>query len=219
MNRDSILAMIAAQPDIRTVEIADALNGDMAAVDHYLADDLDSGAVIATLFIAPNGKKQFSYRLAPDAVQPAVPPRSPTKPELAIACITACGSSVTSAQLHAALGLQSGRHALQFLRHALLDGRLARDGALWQLGPALVPATDSPPATPEPVPVEPVSVPTTTGASLAPVLPPTDALPPVEFACALWSDGALQLTRAGATAITLSAGETQALRRYLALVA
>lgn len=135
-----------------------------------------------------------------------------TKIDRAIACVREHGI-VTSGQLRVSIGLSKGQHPSSYLGPALRDGRLARDGDNWILGPTLAPKAEVDPVT-LPAPTPRVGIPRFTD----PIRAPEVAALPVatSFRCAIWSDGVLELQRGGATIACLSAVERGELMSLLA---
>lgn len=257
MNDQQIYLLMLKTPDIRAVQIADALDQELVDVSSALRDLVAAGDVVQAKGMSPNGHPAQIYNLSADfkkskdfvalaaiviekalvvsppaaavvaavaavvapvvAIGPAVPPVPPvgfapigTRVDRALAFITKNGSANT-AQLRAAMGLNTSQAPSSFIAPAVKNGRIVRDGAVWKLGTgkpaAAVPAAHIPPAE---IPVRaapptPAAVPAPPAAamellSVAPVAPKAATV----YRCGLWSDGVLELQRDGATVARLT---------------
>jgi hypothetical protein len=139
-----------------------------------------------------------------------------TRVDRAIACVTKHGC-VTNGQMRVATGLHVGQYPVSFLAVPLRDGRLARDGENWVLGPALAPKQQAEPIADEKAKME---IPVFTETANSPAHPVAPAAPAVQgaragFRCAVWSDGILELQRDGATIASLLPGERAELAGHL----
>ncbi|MGV7210485.1 hypothetical protein ACLB1G_21840 [Oxalobacteraceae bacterium A2-2] len=129
-----------------------------------------------------------------------------THAETAIAFIrSAPGQLVNTNQLRKAMGLDQGRYPATYLMAALRDGRLARDGAMWTLGPA-VDAGKEAVAPPLPIPLFRNATPPAIPAAAVSQQASGDPRRPA-FRCARWSDGILELQRDGKTIAELTPDE------------
>jgi hypothetical protein len=135
-----------------------------------------------------------------------------TKIDRAIAFIAA-HDGATDGQLHGVMGLPHGRTVSSSLRTAITDGRLARDGARWIVGPGndgIKPAAKAALAA-KPAPVALI---------MAGPVPYIGAMPaPDPFRCALWSDGSIELQRSGQTLALLTTIEQTTLLQLMRQVA
>lgn len=155
-----IIDLIERQPGIRLAEIADELDLDEELVMPSIQGEVTSGAIFATSVKSIGGRDTWSFRIATDSEriaalpawiapvkvnhheQPTRKPYSPracaglTKPQKAINFIRTNGGKATSAELRDAMGLKAEQVPIQFLKAALNDGRLKREGVLWVLGDA-----------------------------------------------------------------------------------
>ena len=244
MNDQKIYTLMAKTPDIRAVQIADALDQELSDVSDALKSLVDVGDVVRHSGIAPNGQPTQLYNLspsfvksneykaikaglvdvatptasAPSAPQPAasiIPPAAPvSRVDGAIAFIRLSGK-VSGAELKRHMGLSGAASPGNYLNTALRDGRLARDGIYWMIGPAQ-------PAGKEPAPqvVATAERAPETAAILVPALPasetPRQAAPAngPTFRCGLWSDDVLELQRDGETLATLTRTEGEQLSSF-----
>lgn len=138
--RDEILALIARQPGLRTVQIADKIGCEIDAVEASIEAEISSAAVVKREVIAPNKRKASAYWMGEAATEgPAAKPR--TRVEIAIDFIRAQPERIaTSADLHRELGLLGHELPSSILADALADGRLLKEGKFWTVGGEL-PAT------------------------------------------------------------------------------
>jgi hypothetical protein len=244
MNDQKIYTLMAKTPDIRAVQIADALDQELSDVSDALKSLVDVGDVVRHAGTAPNGQPTQLYNLSPSFVksseyktikagfvdvstpivaaapvpQPAasiIPPAAPvSRVDGAIAFIRLSGK-VSGAELKRHMGLSGAASPGNYLNTALRDGRLARDGIYWMIGPAK-------PANKEP---EPKVAATTerapeTAAIPVPALPANEAQHQVApassptFRCGLWSDDVLELQRDGETLATLTRTEGEQLSSF-----
>lgn len=70
--KQTILDLIAANPNIRTVEISDRLDIDLEMVRPHIADEIRSGEIVEEPILAPNGRTVLSFRRADAAPKVAV---------------------------------------------------------------------------------------------------------------------------------------------------
>lgn len=217
--RKSIQAEID-QGIVKTEEVK-ALNGRMTVAHsispNHIAKYLAPGAAISVS--APASPAPASAVSGPGAILPAAPANL-TKVELAINCVRANAGRATSAQLHQAMGLRSSQHPTNFLAAPLNNGRLVRDNGFWCTGsgtkaqakPASAAASIAPPA-----PAAKPDLPFAQTESIKQEVKEeaAQATADARFACALWSDCTLQLTRGGVVLAALNAAETQQLLVYL----
>jgi hypothetical protein len=159
--KQQIMMLIAKQPRIRDVEIADTLDMDMDQVHRDLSDAVASNEVWVEKITAPNGLKVNAYSINPTSsgwssgwkahsvaapasqpsavpipVAPVVSPavKELTKVDKAIAYLTANGS-VTPRDLAIAMGLDVRKQSpSQYLGHCIRTGRIVKDGKLFRLG-------------------------------------------------------------------------------------
>lgn len=244
MNDQKIYTLMAKTPDIRAVQIADALDQELSDVSDALKSLVDVGDVVRHSGTAPNGQPTQLYNLSPafiksneykaikagfvavatttaaamPAPQPAAsvipPPSSVSRVDDAIAFIRLTGK-VSGAALKRHMGLSGTASPGNYLNTALRDGRLARDGIYWMIGPAkpggkqpgpnVAAKTESAPETAViPVPALPASE---APHQVAPANGPT-------FRCGLWSDDVLELQRDGETLATLTRTEGEQLSSF-----
>lgn len=157
-----VLELIGKNPGIRTVQISDRLDCDLAELRGVLHEETQRGsAIVAHNVTAPNGRAAIAYTLVgvplPDTLATAADGGKPkTNVERAIEFIEAQpDGKATSAQLHTLLGLKADEYASQYLGGAVKDGRLVKDGKFWSLGTGKKVESAPPPApapanTPEP---------------------------------------------------------------------
>lgn len=240
MNDQKIYTLMAKTPDIRAVQIADALDQELSDVSDALKSLVDVGDVVRHAGTAPNGQPTQLYNLSPSFVksneykaikarlvdvatptasgtpvpQPAASVISPAAPvshvDDAIAFIRLSGK-VSGAELKRHMGLNGAASPRNYLNTALRDGRLVRDGIYWMIGTAK-------PASKEPKPK--VAPAPETAAIPVPALPASEAqhqVAPVSgptFRCGLWSDGVLELQRDGETLAALTRAEGEQLSSF-----
>jgi hypothetical protein len=255
IDKDSIYALIAQRPKIRTVEIADIIDCEPELIQPALALEIASHDIIVHAVTAPNGRPANGFEFSaafmltaayrdiatragvivqgtaetqPVAMEPparrkglktsagvqwripqtakaAPPPGRPTYSDRAIAFIRANGGRVNNEVLRTALKLGPGASPSSYLRIAMVDGRLVRDGRDWVLGANVdVPPRYKPGVTKARAltPPEPVA---------APIAAPA----PSPLRCAIWSDGVLELQRDGQTILCLTPGERAVLDQFL----
>ena len=227
---EQLLALIAARPKIRTVEIAEILDCSSSDVLLALQRHVDIGTIAAHRITAPNGDSIHEFEMfvqapilttAERAAERAAALRNTpgvdidkamTRIDRAIAFIAA-HDGATDGQLHGVMGLPHGRTVSSSLRTAIADGRLARDGARWIVGPGkdgIKPAAKAAPAA-QSVPEAPIMA--------GPVLH-IGAMPvPDPFRCALWSDGSIELRRDGQQLALLTTIEQTTLLQLMRQVA
>lgn len=241
--KDQVYALIATRPKIRTVEIADIIDCEVEHVQPGLANEIARGDIVVHEVTAPNGrpangfefseafKRTSAYHeiMAAAGVEHVPTPSAPSEtaptpapavetppaltgsyPERAVAYIERCGGRADNEALRIAIGLGHGTAPTSYLHSAISSGRLARDGRDWILGPnATRPARYAPGKTKAraiPV-VKPVAAPAVEAVTAAP--------PPAAFRVGHWSDGVLELQRAGQTIAVLSAAEQADVKVFL----
>lgn len=163
MNDQKIYALMAKTPDIRAVQIADALDADLADVSAALRPLVEVGDVVQRKGFSPNGHPAQVYNLSdefkksreykalaqtsapfPAPVTPQAPAPAETDPpaaiepsgskvDRAIACITRLGAA-TDDQLRDAMGLPAKTYVGAYLTSAVKAGKVVRDGDRWKLG-------------------------------------------------------------------------------------
>jgi hypothetical protein len=166
--------------------------------------------VAATAKLEPAAEQAPASGCTETDAAAGAPADAASRIERAIACVQY--GSVSNDQMRVAIGLRVNQFPVNFLRRALEDGRLARDGGNWVLGPALTdkgkPAQVDP-RKPKAGVVLPASSPAPTSSiALATV--------PAGFRCAVWSDGILELQRGGVTFACLTPDERAELKGLLA---
>lgn len=156
MNDQKILELIAQNPKVRVVQLADKLDMEAADVQAALAGLIAVGDVVQSSGFAPNGLSANLYDLSPAFMQSeryanmarkaaaanfATPVAGMTKVDRAIAFIKAQpGASATSAELHALLGLDPLEYVSSYLSSAVRAGKVVKDGKNWTLGDGTPPA-------------------------------------------------------------------------------
>lgn len=244
MNDQKIYTLMVKTPDIRAVQIADALDQELSDVSDALKSLVDVGDVVRHSGTAPNGQPTQLYNLSPSFVKsneykaikarlvdvatpmaavptgphPAASIIAPAVPvsrvDDAIAFIRLTGK-VSGAELKRHMGLSGAASPGNYLNTALRDGRLARDGIYWMIGPAK-------PAGKQPAPNVAATIEPTLETAVIPVpaLPASEALHQVApangptFRCGLWSDDVLELQRDGETLATLTRTEGEQLSSF-----
>jgi len=239
--REEIIALIGANPGIRTVQIADQVNCEIDLVEASIEKELARGAIVKRSVIAPNNRKATGFWMASVAPAEDIPPQEAAKPktrvQVAIDFIAAQPNQIaTGAELHRAMGLKPTETPSSFLQGPLSDGRLLKDGKFWTIGDGIKPVPQSVIAKPENAPIEqvqkpaapePVAPPAQLPASPAPaasafpsivsaiaVKPAAETSISAQFRCALWSTGELEVERDGATVLQLNAEEASHLRKF-----
>lgn len=165
---------------------------------------------------------QVQSAAAPPAGQRSGP--SPTKVQLALACITRLGSA-TDDQLRDAMELPAKTYVGAYLASAVKGGKVMRDGDRWKLGAgkseAVPKVLDSVEkvgnivgTTKDASPIPQAVVDAIVGAP-ALVVPGAAPAEP-KLRCALWSDGTLELQRDGEEVARLTEDEFEFVRDYLA---
>jgi hypothetical protein len=150
MNDQAILEKIAQHPKCRAVQLADWIDIALEDVQASLAGLIAVGDVSAEPGISPAGRPcQFyslSDKLKASKAYQALAVRAIAadfasahahlnKTDRAIAFVRESGTA-SSYELHVVMGLKPEQHASGSLAPALADGRLAKDGKSWILGPA-----------------------------------------------------------------------------------
>jgi hypothetical protein len=232
-----ILDLIAKQPGIRTVEIADLVDCDVDMVDKAIKAQIDAGVILVEAVHAPNGHPTSSYRHAkpvallapesgidvpidsqamPSAELPAfLEKKEKTKTQMGIDCIVANSGRATISQLHEALGLRKEQSVTPFMNHPLAKGLVARDGRDWILGPNHPGYLKFVSSQLDELQAE-LQVALNGQENLVDAEEPDiEELPPEGFICALWSDGEFVMARDGKVIAKITASEYKALRRYV----
>ncbi len=139
--QDQILNLIRRKPGIRTMQICDTLDIEIDACEAALAPMLGRDITKEVAMGPSNRKVTIFFPLAGGA--PAAPMAKPaaieekpmTNIEKTIAFIQAQPAGLaTSAEIHALLGLKPTDYPSTYLKTALNDGRLVKDGKFWRLG-------------------------------------------------------------------------------------
>ena len=173
MNDRRIYELMAVKPQIRAVQICDALDEDLTDVSTALRALVECGDVVQSKGFAPNGHPAMQYDLsaafkeskeyralmalmlsaaanaAPVAV-PVAPPLAPdelpaeSRIDLAIAYLKKHGI-VTENGLRIAIGLKDGAYPIAYLTRAIKSGLLhKRADGMWSIGPGPVIAAAKP---------------------------------------------------------------------------
>lgn len=156
----TILVLIARNPSIRTVEIADRVDCDTDQVQPMLQPHIDAGQILVIPVTAPNGRQANGFMFTEEArkgeefrslfeegarapavaapVASAPAPAAPSTPgiskiEVAIRYIRANGSA-SPQQLRELLKLEARQSPMAYLGGALKDGRLKLAGGQYLLG-------------------------------------------------------------------------------------
>jgi hypothetical protein len=235
MNDQAILEKIAQHPKCRAVQLADWIDIALEDAQASLAGLIAVGDVVAEPGTSPAGHPCQFYSLsdkfkASQAYKPlavkaiaadfAAGHADLNKTDRAIAFVRESGTA-SSYELHVVMGLKPEQHASGSLANALADGRLAKDGKNWTLGPAakpdpraedqvlpsisqgerIIPAAENSELmkrldTPEEA-LSAIKVPTFLPQQASALAAPSDAAP--IYRCALWSDGILEVRRNGET--------------------
>jgi hypothetical protein len=150
MNDQAILEKIAQHPKCRAVQLADWIDIALEDAQASLAGLIAVGDVVAEPGTSPAGHPCQFYSLsdkfkASQAYKPlavkaiaadfAAGHADLNKTDRAIAFVRESGTA-SSYELHVVMGLKPEQHASGSLANALADGRLAKDGKKWILGPA-----------------------------------------------------------------------------------
>lgn len=149
LDEQKMLQLIASEPMLRTVQLADRLDCDIDDIEDALLPMVNRGRVVRHEVIAPDKRRASAYTLSDErrnellreapgvAIDVLAPPIAalPHPIERAVAFITEHGT-VTGGQLHAFLGLEAAEIPSNVLAEALADGRLFKDGKFWTLGAA-----------------------------------------------------------------------------------
>ena len=239
--RLEIIPLIGANPGIRTVQIADKVNCEIDLVEASIEEELASGAIVKRSVLAPNNRKATGFWMASVApaedlsLQEAAKPK--TRVQMAIDFIAAQPNQIaTGAELHRAMGLKPNETPSSFLQGPLSDRRLLKDGKFWTIGDGIKPAPQPVVPKPENAPIEQVEKPAAPAPAAPPVqlpespAPAASAFPSIvsaiavkpvaetsisaQFRCALWSTGEVEVERAGASVLQLSAEEAAHLRKF-----
>jgi hypothetical protein len=156
INVGKMLEMIRQTPGIRTVQLSDRLDCEIAHLNDVLDQFVARGELVRKEIIGPNQRKANAYWMAgaetdEDMDLPPEPVKELSKPaqqpieqakvkpktnvEKAIEFITAHpDKKATSAELHALLRLPATAYVSTYLSPALKDGILVKDGKHWFLG-------------------------------------------------------------------------------------
>lgn len=154
--KQRILNLIALRPNIRVVEISDALDIDMELIRPMIKAEIGTGMIVVGTAVALNGLIVETFRSAVQApvverkaaptiakpvaaVKAAVKPVAAVKPSLskvdaAIAYLRENGP-VPTEFLSRAMGLKKGEYPSQYLSAALRDGRVICENKDWSAGP------------------------------------------------------------------------------------
>lgn len=233
MNDQKIYELMAKTPDIRAVQIADALDQDLTDVSTALKALVDEGDVVRTAGTAPNGQPAQIYNLSATFMKSteykAITAR--LNPPAAPSTQAAAASAPTPAPAPAAVAAAPKSHvddAIAFIRlagtvttaelkqhmglrssaspAAWLNGAI-RDGRLARNGIHWTIGDGKPPVRAETpksqAPAAQATAPTIVANAPAPT-----------FRCGLWSDGVLELQRDGATLATLTRNEGEHLTQF-----
>ena len=146
-NTQDILGIIAANPGIRQVEIADKADCDMDAVLWALKDALANGDVIQTEVIAPNNRMQpcFTLRVgvvlkkpkapvSPKHIKPVIKPvaeRKKSRQVLALEYLQKHASATTE-ELRAAINLFRTQSITIYLKPSLDRGDITFIDNIWR---------------------------------------------------------------------------------------
>lgn len=229
MNDQKIYELLAKTPDIRAVQIADALDQELTDVSDALKALVDEGDVVRHAGTAPNGQPAQIYNLSQTFMRsaeykaikaqldaaPAPAVTSTAKVAESVPAVHAAApkvsriddaiafirlmGKVTTAELKQHMGLGSGASPASWLNTAIQDGRLVRNGNHWTIGKGKPVASESAQKSPA------AAAPETAAAA---VIPPTASTPTSPaFRCGLWSDNVLDLQRDGVTLTTLTRTE------------
>lgn len=227
MNDQKIYELMAKTPDIRAVQIADALDQDLTDVSDALKALVDEGDVTRTAGTAPNGQSAQIYNLSQTFMRtaeykaikaqldaapavtstgtvadsvPAVHAAAPkvSRVDSALAFIRFMGK-VSSADLKQHMGIATGSPS-NYLNAAMRDGRVARKR--FSDGHYWVIGTGQDTRAVDSTPCLAKEA-AGAGVDTAPVAQPGTPA----FRCGLWSDNVLELQRDGVTLTTLTRGE------------
>jgi hypothetical protein len=250
MNDQAILEKIAQHPQCRAVQLADWIDIALEDVRASLAGLIAVGDVTAEPGTSPAGHACQYYRLsdkfkASKAYKPlatkavaadfAAAHAHLNKTDRAIAFVRESGTA-SSYELHVVMGLKPEQHASGSLAPTLVDGRLARNGKSWTLGPAakqdarpeehtglpchtggIISAADTVElikgmVSPERLPAA-VEVPTFLLPQAPAAVQPAAAAP--VYRCALWSDGILEVRRDGKTVAEIPQAVGESIAAFL----
>lgn len=172
--KKQMTALVASRPGIRTVEISDVMDCDIAPVNEALQELVDAGTLTSHDVKAPNGRDAKAFTLSgvalpavPGVVVAAVTAKPMTNIEKAIDFIAGNGGQATSAELHRLMGLKPTDYASSYLTGAIADGRLVKDGKTWTLG------SGAPRVAPAPTPIPAPAMVVVSPAAAKPELKPT----------------------------------------------
>ncbi|HEY0843786.1 MAG TPA: hypothetical protein VGE12_00355 [Noviherbaspirillum sp.] len=231
-----ILELIVKRPGIRAVEIADQVDCDTDMVQPAIQAEIDAGRIVVHDVTAPNSRPAKAYVPSPDLVKeysghavetkPAMPTNvleqltkvgekeltattreGKTKTARAMEYLQIHGSA-DNAKMREVLDIGEKANPRAYLLNKLKKGTVAFDGKTWTLGNGTPAADVSNRRAESHAPVAPVS-------AVDEEQTEQEASNEAQFACALWSDGDLQLVRDGEVVGILSKTETEILRRYL----
>jgi hypothetical protein len=238
IDKQAILALIARQPKIRTVEIADHVDCEPDQVEQLLRDEISRGDITKHSIKAPSGKEILEFEFSPKfrqtseyskmlASMPAIPVTAsagaaPTDRDItpaeagtymqrAIAFLVGQGKPATSAEMRKCLGLGPHQFPSTFLHIGTKNGQLKCSEGLWSLGPAFQARKAEAKKTVTPVSKQKEK--TVKPEVNSPTPAPAPSVQP-EFACAVWSTGALTIRR-GESNLELSPAEVKMLRAHM----
>ncbi len=235
-NDEQILAYIRDTAKVRAVQVADKFDMELEDARTRLLALVDVGDLVESNGFSPNGHackiydvkvtgpkvtvelKPSSASAAP-TLTPAGDSKQLTKAEKAIALIREKGE-VTSAELHTAMELLPEQYPSNYLASALKAGVIVKDGKHWRLGSG-TPVPPAPPgkanwslhlpgSTPH---AETMQPPKPAKPSRTPK--PVEASQDVKLRAAMWSDGQVELQRAGQTIASLQREEAEYLFAFL----
>lgn len=232
-----IIALIKECPGIRLVEIADKIDCDVEVIEPAIGEHVRIGMIIKEDVLAPNGRMQPSFKMASaTALKPAVPER--TKIDLAMDFLIAHNGKATTQELHEVMALRPGAHVGPYLQESIKQNKIHKraDGAYY-LGMSPDDETPEVPlirrnaSTPKPEAIKQAEnasaiaqVLANPGAKITSIFessvvcdgPDTPLISnrAKEFACALWSDGGIEIQRRGQCIAVLQESELIQLVKY-----
>lgn len=206
MNDQQILSLIAANPNMRAVQIADALDEAKCDVEASLRCMVEEGDIVTSIGKSALGCDVLEYNLAdkflgdrenaallekartPDTPkfsdQTLLPDFGRTKPELALAYLRKF-QRASSAELRAAMGLDGKQYPQAYLTASLKNGEIVKTVRGWELGnckrAAIVPVERNLPQAEAAIPASPAPGSIT-------LIQTNRAL-----RCAIWSHGTVEL--------------------------
>lgn len=231
-----IIALIKECPGIRLVEIADKIDCDVEVIEPAINEHVRIGMIIKEDVLAPNGRMQPSFKMASaTALKPAVPER--TKIDLAMDFLNAHNGKATAQELHDVMALRPGAHVGPYLQESIKQNKIhKRADGCYYLGMSPDDETPEVPlirrnaSVPKPEAIKQAEEASAIGRVLAnpeTKITTTAATIPYEgldislisnkakdFACALWSDGAIEIQRRGECIVVLQESELTQLVNY-----